>query len=82
MALFYFHLRDGVDVLLDPEGMELADMDRVRRQALISARSIMSAEALEGRLSFDMRIDVEDTAGAIVLRLPFQDAVTIIPPQD
>jgi hypothetical protein len=81
VALYFFHLRDGEDVLLDPEGSEVADLAAVRKQALLSARSILSAGVLEGQLSFDMRIDVEDEAGALVYRLPFQDAVIIVPPQ-
>lgn len=79
MARFYFHLRDGRDVLLDPDGSELADMDAVRARALADARSIMSADILEGRLKLDMRVDVEDQAGRIVHRLPFVEAVEIVP---
>lgn len=80
MALYYFHLRDGVDVLLDPEGCELPDLGVAEARALASARSILSADALEGLLKLDMRIDVEDSAGDIVHSLEFQDAVVITPP--
>ena len=80
MALYYFHLRDGTDMLLDPEGSELPDFPAVRAQALTGARSIMSADILEGRMQLDLRIDVEDAAGSLVYRLPFTDAVEFIPP--
>lgn len=79
MALYYFHLRDGKDVLLDPDGCQLDDMDAVKARALADARSIMSADILEGRLKLEMRIDVEDQAGRIVHRLPFADAIEISP---
>ncbi len=79
MALYYFHLRDGIDVLLDPEGCELADLAAVERCALTAARSIISADVLDGRLRLDMRIDVEDPAGAVVHRLPFNQAIEIVP---
>ncbi len=78
MALYYFHLRDGEDVLLDPEGLELPDVESIRHSALASARSILSAEVLTGRLPLYMRIDVEDGAGALVHRLPFDEAVAVI----
>jgi hypothetical protein len=82
MALYYFHLRDGQDVLLDPEGEELSDMAAVAQRALAAARSILSTEVLQGRLPLDMHIDVEDASGAVVHRLGFPDAVEILPAKD
>jgi len=79
MALYFFHLRDGQDILLDPEGVDLPDPAAIARNALAAARSILSTEVLEGRLPLDMRIDVEDEAGALVHRLPFADAIAILP---
>jgi hypothetical protein len=78
MARFYFHLRDGRDILLDDEGVELDGVEAAREQALRSARSILAAEVLEGRVPLHMRIDVENGAGAIVYRLPFAEAVQVI----
>jgi CelD/BcsL family acetyltransferase involved in cellulose biosynthesis len=80
MALYYFHLRDGEDVLLDPEGCHLSDLAAVADKAMRTARSLMSADVLEGRLPLDMRIDVVDEAGAVIHSLPFADAVEILPP--
>ncbi|HYD14122.1 MAG TPA: hypothetical protein VEC11_14845 [Allosphingosinicella sp.] len=82
MARFYFHLRDGQDVLLDPEGVELEGLDRARDQARHSARSILAAEVLEGRVPLHMRIDVENGSGAIVHGLPFTEAVEVISSDD
>ena len=79
MPLYYFHLRDGEDLLLDPEGSELADFEAVRARALLSARSLMSADILEGRLQLDLRIDVEDAGGRVTYRLPFRDAIEAMP---
>lgn len=77
MTRYYFHLRDGRDILLDDEGVELADLAAARAQALRSARSILAAEVIEGKVPLYLRIDVEDGAGAIVHRLPFAEAVEI-----
>ena len=79
MAHYFFHLRDGEDILLDPEGCEVADLAAIVAKALLAARSILSAEALEGRIPFNMRLDVEDDVGAIVHSLAFADAVVIVP---
>ena len=81
MPLYYFHLRDGTDHLLDPEGSLLANIGAAQTRALAAVRSLMSADVLDGRLRLDMHIDVEDEHGAVVHRLAFQDALEIIPPE-
>ena len=80
MALYYFHLRDGDEVLLDPEGCRLPDLGAVASKAMCAARSLLSADVLEGRLPLDLRIDVVDEEGAVIHSLPFADAVEIQPP--
>lgn len=80
MPRYFFHLRDGVDVLLDPEGIELA-VDVVPAAALKAARDCLAHDAREGRLDLDQRIVVEDEAGAAVHTIEFMDAFEIsLPP--
>jgi hypothetical protein len=79
MARYYFHLRDGVDVLIDEEGRQLESLDSVAQAALVEARSIISADAEAGHIRLDQRIDVEDEARTIVHTIEFADAVTIVP---
>lgn len=79
MALYFFHLRDGADVLLDKEGQELADHSAIVAAALHEARSIIGADALQGTIRLGQRIDVEDERGKIVHEIQFEDAVLIVP---
>jgi hypothetical protein len=79
LARFYFHLRDGEEVLLDPEGRELADAGAIAEAALREARAMVSDEALTGRIRLDQQIEVHDAEGRIVHRLGFADAVEIVP---
>lgn len=81
MARYYFHLRDGDATLRDPDGSDLPDFKAVRARALLNARSIISADVLDGLLRLDLRIDVEDRSGRLAYRLPFADAVELIPPR-
>jgi len=76
---YYFHLRDGTDVLLDPDGRALPSLAAVAGAALLEARAIISAEAKGGRISLNQSIDVEDEAGQVVHSLPFAEAVQIKP---
>lgn len=79
MRTYYFHLRDGTDVVLDPDGRALPTLAAVAEAALVEARAIIGAEAKGGRISLDQSIDVEDEAGQVVHTLPFAEAVQIKP---
>ena len=79
MARYFMHLRDGTEQLLDPEGLEYASVDAVRKAVLIAARDLMTGDIREGVIDFRFRIDVEDEGGDIVYSLPFKHAVNIIP---
>jgi hypothetical protein len=78
MPLYYFHLRDGVDLLLDPEGRQLDGPEAIPKAALIEARSIIGDDAKNGRILLDQHIDVEDASKNILHTLHFADAVEII----
>jgi hypothetical protein len=77
MQTYYFHLRNGSDTLLDNEGRNLSSIDSVVAMALLEARSIIGADALDGKIALEQRIDVENGLGAIVHTLRFEDAVQV-----
>jgi len=77
MARYFFHLCDGQDVLMDPEGREISDESAIAALALKDARSMISQDALTGRIHLQQAIEVLDKSGAVVHRLQFRDAVTI-----
>ena len=78
MARYFFHLRDGEDILLDPEGIELADIEAVQKKALESARDTLSHDMKDGVLDLKYRIDVEDAGGTVVYSLPLRDAFRMV----
>jgi hypothetical protein len=76
VPLYFFHLRNGEDRLLDPEGAHLADFAAITARALREARNIMGNDIMaSGRLDLGYHIDVEDEGGAVVHRLAFPDAL-------
>lgn len=77
MPIFYFHLRDGDDLLLDPDGRALDGPEAIAECALAEARALISDEARLGRIRLEQRIDVEDAEGHVVHSLPFDRAVVI-----
>ena len=79
MARYFMHLRDGTEQILDPEGLEFASVEALRKAVLVAARDLMTGDIREGVLDFRFRIDAEDEAGVIVYSLPFKHAINVIP---
>lgn len=77
MPLYFFHLRDGEDTLLDTEGVELDGIEAVRNSALLQARDIVSHEALKGSINLAQRIEVFDSSGSLICTQEFRDAVEV-----
>lgn len=77
MALYYFHLSDGHQALIDPEGRDLEEPSLIAPLALKEARAMISQDALGGRIMLNQYIEVRDVAGKLVHQLAFRDAVTI-----
>ncbi|HLL30180.1 MAG TPA: hypothetical protein VK403_04210 [Allosphingosinicella sp.] len=79
MPRFFFHIYDDA-VVMDEDGIELADAQAARAAALAGARAMMCDQLMNGRLSLHHRIEVEDEGGGAVLTLAFGDAVEIETP--
>lgn len=78
MPHYYLHLRDGVDELLDPDGINMP-ADAVPGFALRAARDCIAGDVMNGRIEFKYRIDVEDENGNVVHSVPFAEAIEIVP---
>jgi hypothetical protein len=76
---YYMQLRDGTDHLLDPDGIEYADLDELRKKVLVAVRDLISGDVMNGVVDMRFRIDAEDRDGVIVYTLGFAEAVRIIP---
>jgi hypothetical protein len=77
MPRYYFHVLDDL-VALDEEGVELPDLDTVKRQAFVAARELIAEEVrVHARVPLYHRIEVTDEQGEVVLTLPFKEVVKI-----
>lgn len=69
MPLFFFDMHDGLGV--DPEGVELKDINEARSEAIREASGILRDDASD-MLSGDVwTMTVSDMVGATVCRLRF-----------
>ena len=77
MPRYHFNIRNGFGFAADEEGLDLvSDMD-AQVQAIRGARSLLSAEVMEGTLDLDGQIEVTDDHNERVLTVRFRDAVHI-----
>lgn len=70
------HLIDNNDVLLDPDGLELAP-ENVCDATLRAARDCMAGDVQNGQLDLRYRIEVQDVSGQVIHCLDFEDALEI-----
>jgi hypothetical protein len=77
VALYYFHLTDGHQALIDPEGREVKDPSQLSELALREARGMIGQDAMTGRINLNQYIEVRDASGKLIHQLCFRDAVTI-----
>ena len=77
MSQTFFHLRDGVDTLPDPEGTELPNLEAARACAMRNAYSIMAEDTSKGRLNLNYCIEISDEGGIVLDTVYFRDLVEI-----
>lgn len=77
MPLFYFHLRNDV-VVDDEEGQELPDLAAAREIAITTARQLAAESVRQGTLNLDHYIDIGNEYEAIVARVTFREAITVL----
>ena len=64
MARYFFHIKDGADLIQDPEGSELATAEDARSQALKSARELWADAIKSGsRLGADAVVIADEHGG-------------------
>jgi hypothetical protein len=75
-AAFFLHVRDGPDLISDPDGSCFPDVDFAKSEAILSARELMSQSIIRGgRLGIDRRFEIADQEGNTVAIVPFREAV-------
>jgi hypothetical protein len=70
MPLYYFHIRDGTDII-DDEGSELARPDQARQQAITTAGELLRDKGRGFWGGEEWTMQVVDEAGDTVCSLKF-----------
>jgi hypothetical protein len=74
MARYFFHIKDGAELIQDPEGSELATMADARCQALKSARELWADAIKSGRPLGADAVVIADELGSLTF-VPMAEAL-------
>jgi osmotically-inducible protein OsmY len=75
VARYHFNIRNGTGFTADDEGMDLSSEADARSHAIEGARSLISAEVLQGTLDLNGQIEVTDEGQEAVMTVRFVEAV-------
>jgi hypothetical protein len=76
MPRYFFHLSRRGQVILDPEGTELADVGEARREALLNARDlIIRILVTDEPVPLDDYFHVADKLGSVLHTVTLKEAL-------
>ena len=78
MTRYYLHIHNSHGNAEDDEGIEAGSLAEAREQAVHGIRSLLGAEAANGRIDFGGRIEISDVSGKLLLSVPFKEAVRVV----
>ena len=74
MPRYFFHIHDGVDII-DEEGVELANADEAKNQAIVASGEMLRETASQFWGGEIWQMHVVDDTGATVCRLNFSAVI-------
>ena len=77
MPSYHLHLINAHVDADDSEGHDLPTLDAARAMAIEGIRGFLGEELSRGTLDLRGRIDIEDDAGAVLMTVPFSEAISI-----
>lgn len=75
MPQYFFHIRDDDVLLVDELGLELSSFDDAVVEARRGVASMLADAALDGDDVLGQVMEITDSAGAVVVAIPFRDVV-------
>lgn len=75
MARYFFHVRLGNDLALDPEGEDFPDLQAAHEEALRCACEIVAERLLAGDLIDAQSIEIVGEDGTLILSVPLSWAL-------
>ena len=77
MPRYFFHVRDGDELILDPEGLELPNHGSVPSACQSLVREVLDEDQYRAELLDGRQFEIVDEQGRLVLIIPFRAVVPI-----
>lgn len=77
MLRFYFHVRDGDCLIIDPDGSDLPDIEAARAEAISSARYILAEKVKAGAIVDGQRFEITDENDVVRAIVPLRAAIRL-----
>ena len=77
MPVFYFHIRNKTELVLDREGVEMPGLDAALEEAKIAAREILAERIRCGDVVNGHQFEVHDETGGKLFTLPFRSVLRL-----
>ena len=75
MPRYFFHLRRNGRLESDPDGVQCPSVHAARREAMRTAREIISRDALTGQGTADYVFEIENEDGEMIALIPFSQTI-------
>jgi hypothetical protein len=74
---YYFHIRDGLDIEIDPEGTELPSVNAAQQEAREAALEIVAEMVLRHERIAGKTFQVTDETGVVITLIPFASVLRL-----
>jgi hypothetical protein len=73
MPRFFLNVRDGDHLARDAEGIEAANLEAARAEALAGTRGVLVDEMKNGQVQDNRQCEITDEAGQVLAIFPLMD---------
>jgi hypothetical protein len=77
MPRYFFHVRDGDELILDREGLDLPDLESAADECRRLVRAVLNEDQFRALLTPGRKFEVVDELGRLVLIIPFRSVVPV-----
>ncbi len=77
MPLYFLNIRDGADLIEDPDGTNLPNVEAACREAIANARDILASKVRAGELVDGQIFEITDESGVVRATVPLRDALRL-----
>lgn len=77
MPLYFLNIRDGDDLIEDPDGSNLPNIEAACREAIATARDILASKVRAGEVLDGQVFEITDESGVVRATLPLRNALRL-----